>query len=780
MKNTFINWIANRFGVPQSALAYLKPMSIAGQQNRIGIPKDLVSLNILNLMRGIYNRIIFSTYLNWVWPYWVIRQYDSKSLSFIPRGFQIPSINVGHRNWTGIGNLYKEKEAIIDPRGLVTANIDSWSVDIFATHRHKLYAPSQLDQVKQRVLHSIPMIETSFEVDNFVILLTTFTELVENRDVIFQQVQVTNHGHQGDTIRIDCSIRPYNPEGISLINKIHYENNLFFVNGSLGLIALEKPHHVLCSNRLGGDVTLQYNAHELKNTHNANCNTGLCTASAGYQLYLNPSESKTLEFRIPMDRSIVIPKVAYLQGHFEDYQQHAISSWKAKTKESMQITLPDKKLEKAFKTNISYLLMLWDGNSITPGPFNYHHFWFRDAAYLLQALCKMGYKDETKQVLNTYPSRQKWNGFFFSQLGEWDSNGQAIWTIAEYYRITHDKATLRKLIPSVVSGANWIINKLATTDKLPIPYKGLMPVGLSAEHFGANDVYFWDDYWSLKGLFDAKFLIDEWPEGKIQTQHIVKAIDKLTTNLNNSIQWANNKFDKPLLPIAPDRHMDSGAIGSLAVAYPLNLFPLDDERLVNTVEWLVENCFTNNVFYHDINHSGHGTYLNLHFSQYFLMRRDPRALDILNWMTNVASNTFTWPESIHPFTFGGVVGDGHHGWAAADYLMTVRNLLFFEEKETLVLTPVIPKEWISLYEKIEVHQAPSYFGIIDFTYEVTHTNEIKITLMNQFSTLPLQIEINLPVFIESIQIGEDIQVINQHRFIISPTTEHVRVFFREG
>ncbi|MDD5456794.1 MAG: hypothetical protein PHV30_07155 [Candidatus Margulisbacteria bacterium] len=779
VKKGLLNFISNRFGIPHTAIAYIKPMTIAGRQTKIGLPKDLISLNVLNLVRGIFNNIVIPSYLNWVWPYWVVRQHDSKGLSFIPRGFQIPSINVAHRNWTAIGNLMKEKEAILDTRGMVTPNIDGWSIDIFAVYKGVLYAPPRLRQIKQRVLHSIPVIETTFEVENFVLLITTFAQNIYDRDVILHQVEVSNHGLLGDDISVYVSIRPYNPEGISLIHKILYQNEEFYVNGSLGLLLMEKPHHVLCSNFKQGDVSLQIVKKPINSKYDSKCDAGLATACAGYDIYLNPGEQKELEFRIPMDKKIIIKKELYREGSYDKYKQDTVNEWKKKLQDSIQISIPDKKLEKAFKTNISYLMLFYDGKSITPGPFSYHHFWFRDAAYLLQALAKAGFINETREVLHTYPSRQKLNGVFHSQLSEWDSNGQAIWTIAEYYRLTKDKETLRKLLPSVHSGARWLIDKLNKTANKDIPYQGLMPDGLSAEHFGANDCYYWDDYWALKGLIDAKFLIEQLPDEKIDTRRIGKAIERLQKNINDSLLYANKKFDKPCLPISPTRYMDSAAIGSLATIYPLKIFDPTDERLVNTMEFLEQNCFTNGVFFHDINHSGHGTYLNMHVAQVYLAQRNPKALDILQWMLNIATHTFTWPESIHPFTFGGVIGDGHHGWAAADFLMVVRNMLFVEENDVLVLTPVIPKDWVSLFEIIEVKNALSYFGNINFKYEVVKNHELTILIENVYDVPPKNIEINLPVKIVSVEINDTVLEINANKFLVSPTTAFIKVTFEQ-
>ncbi len=545
----------------------------------------------------------------------------------------------------------------------------------------------------------------------------------------------------------------------------------------MGAILMEKPNQVLCSNLKLGDISLHLIKNSLEPQNEVKCEAGLATACASYTMYLNPGEFKELEFRIPMDKTIVIKKNLYREGTYESLKRDMIHAWKDKMSEAVSVTLPDKKLEKAFKTNVSYMMLFYDGKSITPGPFNYHHFWFRDASYLLQALLKMGFVEETKEVLLTYPSRQKINGFFHSQQSEWDSNGQAIWIIAEYYRVTKDRTSLRKLISCVYIGALWIVNKLKTTEKNEVPYKGIMPLGLSAEHFGANDSYYWDDYWSLRGLLDAKFLLEELPEESFNISKIDEAIQNLKQNLEASLNWANEKFDKPYLPISPSRYMDSAAIGSVATIYPLKIFSPNDERVLNTMEFLENHCFTNGVFFHDIYHSGHGTYLNMHIAQLYLARKDPKALRIIHWMRDIATNTFTWPESIHPFTYGGVIGDGHHGWAAADFLMVIRNMLFREENDLLIFTPVIPREWLSVFEILEIKNAPSYFGTVKFSYEVTKHNELEIHIHNQYTKTPTAIEINLPVNILKIDIDDHFQEINDNKFLISPSTNFLRVFF---
>ena len=61
------------------------------------------------------------------------------------------------------------------------------------------------------------------------------------------------------------------------------------------------------------------------------------------------------------------------------------------------------------------------------------------------------------------------------------------------------------------------------------------------------------------------------------------------------------------------------------------------------------------------------------------------------------------------------MGDGHHGWAAADFLSFVRNLLVREVDDsvpTLALCSMLPDEWLG--QGVEVHDAPTHFGRLSY------------------------------------------------------------------
>jgi hypothetical protein len=92
---------------------------------------------------------------------------------------------------------------------------------------------------------------------------------------------------------------------------------------------------------------------------------------------------------------------------------------------------------------------------------------------------------------------------------------------------------------------------------------------------------------------------------------------------------------------------------------------------------------------------------------------DRRAWRRLRWMLDAATPTFTWPEAIHPRLGGGCMGDGHHGWAAADFLSFVRQVLVRETPDrSLALCTLFPPEWAG--QDVEVREAPTHFGRISY------------------------------------------------------------------
>ena len=181
-----------------------------------------------------------------------------------------------------------------------------------------------------------------------------------------------------------------------------------------------------------------------------------------------------------------------------------------------------------------------------------------------------------------------------------------------------------------------------------------------------------------------------------------------------SLALTADRLGTRAMPAGPRRRIDSGAISSLVACAPLGLLPPDDARIAATAD-VIRDRFTladGRAFYQGISHSGLGTYLTLQLAAVELRAGDRRCLDRLDWMLDVATPTWTWPEAIHPRLDGGCMGDGHHGWAAAELLTFVRDLLVREVDGGLALSSLVPAGWYG--QGWEVHDAPTAYGHISY------------------------------------------------------------------
>jgi len=90
----------------------------------------------------------------------------------------------------------------------------------------------------------------------------------------------------------------------------------------------------------------------------------------------------------------------------------------------------------------------------------------------------------------------------------------------------------------------------------------------------------------------------------------------------------------------------------------------------------------------------HNAYLTLAIAQTFLRAGDPTYRQLIKATADLASPTGQWPEAIHLFTGGGCMGDGQHGWAAAEWLMMMHSLFEREEGRTIVIGSGVFPQWI--------------------------------------------------------------------------------------
>ena len=149
---------------------------------------------------------------------------------------------------------------------------------------------------------------------------------------------------------------------------------------------------------------------------------------------------------------------------------------------------------------------------------------------------------------------------------------------------------------------------------------------------------------------------------------------------------------------------------------------------MSTIDFLMENCFHSGGFFQDMIHSGINPYLTLSIAQSLLRCNDSRYIRLIESVAALASSTGQWPEAIHPITGGGCMGDGQHGWAAAEWVMMMRSLFVREEADRLILGSGVFPEWLKSGEQLR------------FGPTLTPGGRVSVTLSQDGKMLELHLE----------------------------------------
>jgi hypothetical protein len=242
---------------------------------------------------------------------------------------------------------------------------------------------------------------------------------------------------------------------------------------------------------------------------------------------------------------------------------------------------------------------------------------------------------------------------------------------------------------------------------------------------------------------------------------------KELTYVNGLIQEYQNDLDKSINKVCGDysmeeisasctRGIDCGMIGSVSSVYPTQLYNNGDNKTLATLNTIYDKYFYKGMFFQSFIHSGMNAYLTLHVAHAFLYKgnRD-KFWEILSSVVSNSTSTLTYPEAIHPFTDGGAMGDGHHGWAAAEIVLALRDAFVFEsfnnssEFIELVLLAGIPTAWFEQSVPFEISNTPVPGGKMSINVDPSgYLIKIKIIFLNSDHVRNIKMRLDFPFEIE--------------------------------
>lgn len=729
-----LSWLPLRYIIRKAAKSqgFLDPIEIMArlrslaQPSEVGEPIELLRAGVVFHARGLINSKVIQHNLDWVWPYWVERQYDPRDIAFTPRAFSVTHVNLTNRNWTAIGYPDSDELPIVDPRGMLTPLLDGWSLDVWViSDDGRTLLPSRLERVEQTYVTEtgLEIVTTAYH-EGLSLILKAQVIRDEDSAVPVCQLTVSGADDRSGTGKLVVSLRPCNPEGISFINAITLSDDCksWRVNDSENIQFSKAVPTSVMSNYHNGDVFFLLD--QPQSQTKTQCDVGLASAAAVFDL----ERDSTVTVSIPLgeqsgNESVPVPE----------------TDWQNERSLACQFRCPDSHYEELWNQAISSLI-LHSPRDVYPGPYTYKRFWFRDAAFIIHALMAAGFNDRARRAIDQFFGRQTALGYFRSQEGEWDSNGEVLWILRRYQLLsgTEIPADWRK---AIIKGGKWITRKLLD-EELDAPHAGLLPAGFSAEHLGPNDFYYWDDFWSIAGLESAADMLSDGDD-KLAREFSATA-KTLRKSVDRSLASCATRLGRPAMPASPYRRLDAGAIGSIAAGYPLQVFSSNDPRLTDCLDYLLDNCFIDDAFFQDMIHSGLNAYLTLEAAQVLLRAGDSRYLKLMDSVAELASPTGQWPEAIHPQTRGGCMGDGHHVWASAEWVLMIRNCFVREESGGLILCGGIPERWLTTGAEIEFGPAQTEFGSVSLKLDIPSEGQVQINWSATWHDEEPEIEICLP------------------------------------
>jgi hypothetical protein len=438
-----------------------------------------------------------------------------------------------------------------------------------------------------------------------------------------------------------------------------------------------------------------------------------------------PGVPRILEFRAPAARVEPTPDHldALIAGSFERERARVADAWRTALSRTT-FDVSEARFGNAFRASQAYLLLNRRGPAPRSGPLAHDAFWVRDAAYVGQALERIGYAAENQATLDALAGMQREDGSFpaISDAGgprpvdEWDAQGEAIVALVAHYRFGHDKAWLARVYPGVARAARFQDALRGRTLSDEPETRSLMPANASAEDLGpAVWHHFWDDLWAVTGYREAAFAARELGNTPDQVDFEARA-DDLQATLLYSISLVQARTGVSFVPNGPEDVATSAmARGTTPALWPVrSLQGSHVQDLLSTSfrayfqTWLEPQ----NGGYRHVE----GTLwpyggLGIAHAMLRLGWLQP-TWQVLDWTLGhqTLPGTYAWGEGINATSGGLELGDMPHSWAAAELISLLRDLVIAEDDGWLQVNPGLPDSWLEPGKHVVLRDAPTEYG----------------------------------------------------------------------
>lgn len=424
--------------------------------------------------------------------------------------------------------------------------------------------------------------------------------------------------------------------------------------------------------------------------------------------------------------------------------------WRKLKDRGVGLAIEESKVACTYGASMAYQFIGRDKGELHAGEGFYDRLYIRDAAYQAISLAHAGYLEEARRGLEPFLAHQHENGQFWTQKGQLDANGYAIWAFVEYYLLSGDGEWLRRVYPNIQRSADWIRQTRRTEKDPASPFYGILPAAL------ADGENLWDgkhhiigyDWWNLRGIQCAAVAAEA-----LGLQQDAAEYRREFEDYRSSILKA---LDRTGLKYIPPSYEKAGTHwGNLEGVFPTQLIDPRDPRVGATLRLVREEFGAEGGprgFVEGIIQWSPGVHkqpaIHPYMSQFvtnthIIRGEREQALDGFYSFLLHTTSTHGFPEGVHYEKREAWNNTLPHLWAAALYVTTLRNMLVREEGETLHLLSCVPDHWL-IRSHLRLTGAPIHFGTVSFD-ATTDRGVTRLEFTPKWRRRPAHLVIHAPV-----------------------------------
>ena len=450
---------------------------------------------------------------------------------------------------------------------------------------------------------------------------------------------------------------------------------------------------------------------------------------------INPSQSAAVKahsfadfyFRIPFKiepaKLADVVDAATFDRRLAEVRQY----WHSYLDSGTQIQTPEPFINNAWRAWEAYNAMsvdkvkgryeIHDGSGFYEEEFGY------SAALYCHALSLLGHHEDAEKYIESMLEEQKPNGQYISVFGTPD-NGALLFAIGQEYRLSHNDAWFRRVLPKALRAMEWVRTSRATTRVLDNGQKtlgfGLLPPGPAYCDFQTQVVSYYSDAYNWFGVHEMAIAMSDAGLVKESAEWRTEA-DQYHQDLLNSMQSAlYQDHGVTVLPIEPLTHRieKQGAEFYYALVAPQILetefFNATDPHYRWLTDYMeqrgglllgvdrvwdgIDHAYTYGYGLEQLRHGNVDRFLLTFYSSLaYGMTRD----------------TYSAVE-VTRITEGYNEGTLPHTYSNTQQLRMLRMMLLKEEANELWLAPGAPRAWLDTHDGFSIRNAPTNYGTISY------------------------------------------------------------------